>query len=121
VKKTNRTPIRAAAYLAMAGIILNRIDYSIIAFKWYLPMSERYVPSWMEVTITAAIVLLMVWVFRWLVNRVPILKHSPQWAVEQDREMEAEEAGVPALAPQLGVTMADGGVPVEESKTTKRS
>jgi len=121
VKTSNRTPIRAAAYLAMAGIILNRIDYSIIAFKWYLPMSERYFPSWMEVTITASIVLLMVWVFRWIVNRVPILTHSPQWAVEQDREMEAAENGVPMLAPQLGVTMADGGVPVEETKKTKRS
>jgi len=63
----------------------------------------------------------MVWVFRWIVNRVPILTHSPQWAVEQDREMEAAENGVPMLAPQLGVTMADGGVPVEETKKTKRS
>jgi hypothetical protein len=70
----------------------------------------------MEVTITAAIVLLMVWVFRWLVNRLPILKHSPQWAVEQDLQMEAEEEGAPALAPQLGVTMADGGVPVKDDR-----
>jgi hypothetical protein len=106
----------------MAGVIFNRIDYSILAFKWYLPFSERYVPSWMEVTITAAIVLLMVWVFRWLVNRLPILKHSPQWAAAQDLEMEAEE-NAPAFAPQLGVTMADGGVPINKKadKNAKRS
>jgi hypothetical protein len=109
VKYGNRAPIRIAAVLTMIGVILNRIDYSIIAYKWYLPFSQRYIPSWMEVVITLAIVFTMVWVFRWIVNRVPILKKPPQWAIEQEQEEESEERVMVVLRPQLGPTMADGG------------
>ncbi|MEW6334400.1 MAG: NrfD/PsrC family molybdoenzyme membrane anchor subunit [Thermodesulfobacteriota bacterium] len=115
VKSGNRSPIRIAAVLTMIGVIINRIDYSIIAYKWYLPLSERYVPSWMEVVTTLAIVFTMVWVFRWIVNRVPILKKPPQWAMEQEREEEAGGREV-AFAPQLGLTMADGGKSIHEHK-----
>jgi hypothetical protein len=69
----------------------------------------------MEVVITLAIVFTMVWVFRWIVNRVPILKKPPQWAIEQEQEEESEERVV-ALGPQLGLTMADGGKSIDEEK-----
>ena len=115
VKSGNHAPIRIAAVLTMIGVIINRIDYSIIAYKWYLPFSERYIPSWMEVVITLAIVFTMVWVFRWIVNRVPILKKPPQWAIEQEQEEEMEGRAI-ALAPQLGLTMADGGKPIDQHK-----
>jgi Ni/Fe-hydrogenase subunit HybB-like protein len=114
VKSGSHAPIRIAAVLTMIGVIINRIDFSIIAYKWYLPLSERYIPSWMEVVITLAIVFTMVWVFRWIVNRVPILQKPPQWAIEQEQE-EMEGKAV-ALAPQLGLTMADGGRPIEQLK-----
>jgi len=117
VKSGNPAPIRIAAVLTMIGVIINRIDYSIIAFKWYLPFSERYIPSWMEVVITLAIVFTMVWVFRWIVNRVPILRKPPQWAIEQEQEEEEEiEGRAMALAPQLGLTMADGGKTIDLHK-----
>ena len=99
----------------MIGVIINRIDYSIIAYKWYLPFSERYIPSWMEVVITLAIVFTMVWVFIWIVNRVPILRKPPQWAIEQEQEEEIEGRAI-ALAPQLGLTMADGGKSIDPHK-----
>jgi len=69
----------------------------------------------MEVVITLAIVFTMMWVFRWIVNRVPILKKPPQWAIEQEQEEESEERVV-ALGPQLGLTMADGGKSIDEEK-----
>jgi Ni/Fe-hydrogenase subunit HybB-like protein len=115
VKSGNPAPIRIAAVLTMIGVIINRVDYSIIAYKWYLPLSERYIPTIMEVVITLAIVFTMVWVFRWIVNRVPILKKPPQWAIEQEQEEESEERIV-ALGPQLGLTMADGGKSIDEDK-----
>ncbi|MBU1964999.1 MAG: polysulfide reductase NrfD [Proteobacteria bacterium] len=115
VKSGNPAPIRIAAVLTMLGVIINRIDYSIIAYKWYLPFSERYIPSWMEVVITLAIVFTMVWVFRWIVNRVPILKKPPQWAIEQEQEEEMEGRAM-AHAPQLGLTMADGGKTIDRYK-----
>lgn len=105
--------VNAAAVLTMAGVIINRINYSLIAYKWYLPLQDRYIPSWMEVVITSAIVFTMIWVFRWIVNRAPILRRAPAWAAAQDREEEGRvRLYVPE--PQLGVTMADGGKALEE-------
>jgi Ni/Fe-hydrogenase subunit HybB-like protein len=78
----NMLVIRTAAILAMLGIIINRLNISIIAFKWWIPFSERYFPSWMEIVITLAIILTEVWVFRWVVNRMPVFGKSPAWAEE---------------------------------------
>jgi len=73
-----------AATFTMIGIIINRINYSVIAFKWYIPLSERYIPSWIEVVTTMAIVFTVIWIFRWVVNRMPILRKPPEWAIESD-------------------------------------
>ncbi len=72
--------INTAAVLTMLGIIINRVNYSLIAYKWYIPMSERYIPSANEVVTTLTIVLAVVWLFRWIVNRMPILRQPPEWA-----------------------------------------
>jgi Ni/Fe-hydrogenase subunit HybB-like protein len=116
VKYRNLTLIRTAAVLTMIGIIINRINYSFIAYKWYLPLSEKYIPSWMEVIITLAIVFTVIWVFRWIVNRIPILRKPPQWAIEQEQEEEESEERIVALSPQLGITMADGGKFINKEK-----
>jgi Ni/Fe-hydrogenase subunit HybB-like protein len=81
--------IRVAAILTLVGIILNRLNVSIIAFKWYAPV--RYVPSWMEIEITLAVVLGEIWVFRWVVNRMPVLRKSTGRAA-----VEREENGTKA-------------------------
>lgn len=86
VRYRNFTIIRAAAILSMLGIIINRLNFSVIAYKWYVPLSERYIPSWMEIVITLAILLTEVWVFRWIVNRMPVLQKSPEWALEEETE-----------------------------------
>lgn len=72
--------IRTAAILAMIGIIVNRLNISIIAYKWWIPLSERYIPSWMEIVITLAIIFTEVWVFRWIVTRMPVFRKPPEWA-----------------------------------------
>ncbi len=74
--------IRIAALLTMFGILINRFNISIIAYKWFLPISERYFPSWMEVAVTCSIICAEIWVFRWIVNRMPIFKKSPAWVHE---------------------------------------
>ncbi len=74
--------IQVAAALTLVGIILNRLNISVIAFGWYSP--NHYVPSWQEIVVTLAVVLSEIWVFRWVVNRMPVLGDSPQWAREQD-------------------------------------
>lgn len=64
--------VRAAAVLAAIGIILNRLNVSVIAFKWNEP--NHYVPSIAEFVVAAAIISVQLWVFRWVVLRMPVLR-----------------------------------------------
>lgn len=77
VKRDSVLRVRAAALLAVAGIIVNRLNVSIITFNWNQP--ERYVPRWTEVMISIAIVTVGLITFRWIVNRMPVLKEHPEW------------------------------------------
>ncbi|HEX2968266.1 MAG TPA: NrfD/PsrC family molybdoenzyme membrane anchor subunit [Bacteroidales bacterium] len=73
--RNNNTAItKAAAVLTMAGIIINRLNISIIGFKW--DTAVRYVPSWMEIVVTLAVILTEIWIFRWVVNRMPVLREA---------------------------------------------
>ncbi len=65
---------RTAAVLTLLGVLLNRLNVSVIAFKWYA--SPHYYPSWMEVEVTLAIIFAEIWAFRWIVNRMPVLRES---------------------------------------------
>ncbi len=69
---------RVAAIMAIVGIILNRLNVSIIAFRW--DAAVRYVPSWMEIVVAITIILIQIWIFRWVINRMPVLDESPKWA-----------------------------------------
>jgi Ni/Fe-hydrogenase subunit HybB-like protein len=89
VRFGNLSVIRVAAILSMLGIIINRLNISVIAYKWYVPWSQRYFPSWMEIVITMAIILTEVWVFRWIVNRMPVIQESPEWAREENTHEES--------------------------------
>ncbi len=71
------TPIRVAAVLTTIGIILNRLNISVIAYKWDAPF--HYYPSWMEIVITMTVIFVEIWVFRWVVLRMPVLRKSPDW------------------------------------------
>ena len=64
-------PLRLGAALAMCGVILNRLNVSVIGFKWY--EANRYVPSWMELVVLVAVICAEIWVFRWVVRRLPVL------------------------------------------------
>lgn len=68
--------IRAAAVITAIGVILNRLNVSIIAYKWDAP--RHYVPSWMEVQVTLAIIFMEIWAFRWIVNRMPVLREKAE-------------------------------------------
>lgn len=62
---------RIAAVLTVLGVLLNRFNVSLIAFNWTLP--NRYVPAAAEVLISLTIVTIGVVIFRWIVNRMPVL------------------------------------------------
>ena len=63
--------VQVAAVLTIVGIILNRLNVSVIGFKWYAAV--HYVPSWMEIVVTLGVISAELWVFRWVVNRMPVL------------------------------------------------
>lgn len=79
VRESNTLAVRIAAAITVVGIILNRLNVSWIAFHWYLPAERRYVPSWMEVWVSVALVTLGVVAFRWVVRRMPILHEHPEY------------------------------------------
>src|SRR3990172_5563294 len=60
--------IRVAAVLALLGILLNRLNITVIAFNWNLP--NHYYPSWQEIVVTLMVVFSEIWVFRWVVLRM---------------------------------------------------
>ncbi len=88
VRYRNSSMVRIAAVLTMVGIILNRLNISVIAYKWYAPI--RYVPSWMEIEITLAVICAEIWVFRWIVNRMPVLGATH----ESDNSKDIEEKDI---------------------------
>lgn len=77
-RKNNITLIKIAAILTMLGIIINRLNISVIGFKW--DAAVHYVPSWMEIVVTLAVIFTEIWIFRWVINRLPVLRESPTWA-----------------------------------------
>lgn len=83
VQNSSPFQVRFWAYIAVIGIILNRLNQSIIAFGWHLPWKDRYVPSWMEVVLTITIITIGVLTFRWIMNRMPILYEHPDFEPEK--------------------------------------
>ena len=80
-RRQNLFMIKLAAILTMAGVILNRLNVTVIGFRWDAPV--HYVPSWMEVVVTLAVIFTEIWIFRWVVLRMPVLRDSPEWAKSQ--------------------------------------
>jgi Ni/Fe-hydrogenase subunit HybB-like protein len=73
--------IRLAAIMTMVGIILNRLNVTVIGFRW--DAAVHYVPSWMEIVVTLAVIFTEIWIFRWVINRMPVLRESPAWVEEE--------------------------------------
>ena len=66
--------IRIASVLTLLGIVVNRLNISIIAFNWNATV--KYYPSWMEIVITLMIIFSEIWVFRWIVTRMPVYENE---------------------------------------------
>lgn len=69
--------IKLASILTILGVILNRLNVTVIGFRW--DMAVRYVPSWMEIVVTLAVLFTEIWIFRWVITRMPVLRDSPAW------------------------------------------
>ncbi len=74
-RNRNVTVVRVGAVIAVLGIILNRVNISIVAWDYTNP--KHYVPSWMEIMVSLSLVTIGVLAFRWIVNRMPVLRSMP--------------------------------------------
>jgi Ni/Fe-hydrogenase subunit HybB-like protein len=72
--------VRLTAAWTIIGILINRLNVSIIGLNWNQP--DRYVPAWTEVAVSIAIVTLGILAFRWIVNRMPVLHDDPVYGSE---------------------------------------
>lgn len=70
--------IRTAAVLTLLGVLLNRLNISVIAFNWF--SLDHYIPTWQEVVVAVTVVLVQIWVFRWVILRMPVLRRAPGFA-----------------------------------------
>ncbi|MCX6280357.1 MAG: polysulfide reductase NrfD [Bacteroidetes bacterium] len=77
-RRNNIKLVRIASILTILGIILNRLNVTVIGFRW--DAAVHYVPSWMEVVVTLTVIFTELWIFRWVINRMPVLRDAPSWA-----------------------------------------
>ncbi len=77
VREKNLLMIKWTAAWTVLGIVINRLNIGTIAFNWHLPASERYFPHWMEIAISAFLVMLLLLAFRFIVTHMPILYTHP--------------------------------------------
>lgn len=77
VYNKNLKLIRYTAVLAAIGIIMNRLNISLIAFNWQMPDRELF--YWKEMIVVAAVVIIQILTYRWIVNRMPILRPHPDY------------------------------------------
>ncbi len=82
-RKQNIPLIKTASVITMIGIIINRLNISVIGFKW--DAVNHYYPSWMEITVTLAVIFTELWIFRWVIRRMPVLREAPGWAAEKNQ------------------------------------
>ncbi|MBP1634849.1 MAG: Polysulfide reductase NrfD [Acidobacteria bacterium] len=77
VRRRQPALARWVAGWTVLGIVVNRLNLSVIAFNWNA--AERYVPSATEILISATIITIGVMAFRWIVNRMPVLQDDPAY------------------------------------------
>lgn len=77
VRERNLKLIQWAAGWTVFGVMLNRLNISVIAFNYYLPSADRYFPNWMEIGISLFIVTVGILAFRVIGSLMPIFyEHS---------------------------------------------
>ena len=79
VREKNLTIIKTAAVWTVLGIVLNRLNVSLVAFNWHLPAGERYFPHWMEIGLSVFLVTVGILVFRFIALRMPIFYEHPEF------------------------------------------
>jgi Ni/Fe-hydrogenase subunit HybB-like protein len=79
VRDRNVKLIRWTALLSVLGIVLNRLNVTLIAFNWTLPLEEKYIPNIQEIGVSLFVVACGIIVFRFIVTRMPVFYEHPDY------------------------------------------
>ena len=77
VRHRKTTLVRMTAAWTVVGVVVYRLNVSIVSFNWNV--ATPYVPSWIEILTSVTIITIGVLTFRWIVNRMPILREHPAY------------------------------------------
>jgi len=77
IRNQNASLARLAAFIAVVGIAMNRLDTALVAFNWNL---YQEIPHWRETIITVTVYTLYIVTYRFILYRLPILY---QWQERQ--------------------------------------
>jgi hypothetical protein len=72
--------VRIAAIITIIGIVINRLNVSLITLNWQLPEREFFYLR--EFLIVIAVITIQILVYRWIVNRMPVLREHPDFSDE---------------------------------------
>ncbi len=78
-RNDNAKLARFAGFITVLGVILNRLNVSIIAYNWDFPASLKYYPLWSEVALSVGVVTMLILAYRWIVNRMAIMREHPEY------------------------------------------
>jgi Ni/Fe-hydrogenase subunit HybB-like protein len=81
--RTSVAGLATCSSMTVAGMVLNRLDVCIIAFK--RPEDMGYFPSWMEFAVSLGIVSAALLVFVFFVERLKVYDHEPLRPAAEDR------------------------------------
>lgn len=96
-KAKNVGLVRFTALLTVIGVIINRLNVSLIAFNWDLPGRELVTPA--EAVIAVSVLTIEVLVYRWIVNRMPVLRDDPDYPEIAEPAPVHEEISISARVP----------------------
>ncbi|MCG2751746.1 MAG: Ni/Fe-hydrogenase cytochrome b subunit [Desulfobacteraceae bacterium] len=71
-REKNIRLIQWTAVWTVLGIVVNRLNVSLIAFNWHLSAEDRYFPHWMEIGISVFLLTAGLVLFRFIVTHMPI-------------------------------------------------
>jgi Ni/Fe-hydrogenase subunit HybB-like protein len=106
--RTSESGLVTAGFLAVFGFVMHRMNVSVTGME--AAAGVRYLPSWMEIVVSLAIVALGMATFALAVKWLPIFDHGPHALPDAARGPAGEPrgAGAPGTARAAGPARASG-------------
>jgi Ni/Fe-hydrogenase subunit HybB-like protein len=99
IPRNNVAIARFGAFITVFGVVLNRLNTSMICFNWKLPYRE--IPHWREAVIAVTIFAIYIVVYRFILYRLPILYKWQEEPALEAVTVASKNGSVPAYEETL--------------------